>query len=346
MTTPASDNRFKGVTFQDVATPSTPASGDGRLFLDTTDGLLKWIDDTGTVTAVALGSASGDITTDPAWAAKGDLIAGTGNDAASILTVGSNDKILMADSGQSTGLKWVASQTPSTQAFGDAAAEGTADTYARGDHKHAMPANPVGATGVRYPVQTASVASASGTTRAPAFGSAPTNGNTLLMVTVAEGSTSVSGISQTNVTWTNLTTASAGVNPVLELWKGVVSASAGTTATVTWSGTEFHCCIMMEWSGLAGTLSNSATRHVTTDAAGVHPIPLLTPSNVTDLIIAAASSSSNGTTFSNFVGAFMAIVETGRTLGVAWGFPGAAAAYGNMIGGNSATATGLTASIA
>lgn len=83
---------------------------------------------------------SGNVAADTIWDAKGDLAAGTGANTASKLTVGANDTILMADSGQSTGLKWVASQTPSTQAFGDAAAEGTADTYARGDHKHAMPA--------------------------------------------------------------------------------------------------------------------------------------------------------------------------------------------------------------
>ena len=33
--------------------------------------------------------------------------------------------------------------TPSTQAFGDAAAAGTALTFTRGDHKHAMMANPI-----------------------------------------------------------------------------------------------------------------------------------------------------------------------------------------------------------
>lgn len=76
---------------------------------------------------------------DTTWAAKGDLIVGTANDTAQVLTVGSNDTIPMADSGQTTGIKWVPSQTPSTQAFGDSAAEGTADTYSRGDHKHAMP---------------------------------------------------------------------------------------------------------------------------------------------------------------------------------------------------------------
>jgi hypothetical protein len=79
---------------------------------------------------------------DTLWAAKGDIVAGTANDTATVLTAGANDTILMADSAQTTGLKWVASATPSTQAFGDAAAVGTGDTFTRGDHKHAMPAAP------------------------------------------------------------------------------------------------------------------------------------------------------------------------------------------------------------
>lgn len=89
--------------------------------------------------AWAAASGSGSVATDTIFDAKGDLPVGTGADTAAKLTVGANDTILMADSGQATGLKWVASQTPSTQAFADAAAEGTADTYARGDHKHGMP---------------------------------------------------------------------------------------------------------------------------------------------------------------------------------------------------------------
>jgi hypothetical protein len=87
---------------------------------------------------------SGAVATDTIWDAKGDLAVGTGANTAAVLTVGSNDTIPMADSSQTTGIKWVGSQTPSTQAFSDAAAEGTADTYARGDHKHGMPANPGG----------------------------------------------------------------------------------------------------------------------------------------------------------------------------------------------------------
>lgn len=88
------------------------------------------------------GAGGGSVATDTIFDAKGDLAVGTGADTAAKLTAGANDTILMADSAQSTGLKWVASDTPSTQDFGDAAAVGTADTFTRGDHKHGMPANP------------------------------------------------------------------------------------------------------------------------------------------------------------------------------------------------------------
>lgn len=56
------------------------------------------------------GGGGGDITTDPAWAAKGNLIVGTANDTAAILTAGANGKVLSADSAQTTGLAWI-SQT-------------------------------------------------------------------------------------------------------------------------------------------------------------------------------------------------------------------------------------------
>lgn len=80
--------------------------------------------------------------------AKGDLIVATGSGAVDNLAVGANDTIPMADSAQTTGLKWVASATPSTQAFGDAAAAGTGDTFTRGDHKHAMPAAAITSSGL------------------------------------------------------------------------------------------------------------------------------------------------------------------------------------------------------
>lgn len=51
-------------------------------------------------------AAGGSITTDTAWAAKGDLIAATGNDAASVVTVGSDGQTLVASSVASTGVAW------------------------------------------------------------------------------------------------------------------------------------------------------------------------------------------------------------------------------------------------
>lgn len=72
---------------------------------------------------------------DTIWDAKGDIAAGTAADTASALTVGADDTILMADAAASTGLKWVASASPS--AVGTAAVTGTADTFTRGDHVHA-----------------------------------------------------------------------------------------------------------------------------------------------------------------------------------------------------------------
>jgi hypothetical protein len=70
---------------------------------------------------------------------KGDLIVATAADTVARKAAGSNDTILMADSSTGDGLKWVGSQTPSTLDYDDAAAEGSADTYARGDHVHGMP---------------------------------------------------------------------------------------------------------------------------------------------------------------------------------------------------------------
>jgi hypothetical protein len=129
----------QGVNFEDQGSnPATPAAGHTIAFTKS-DGLYVK-DDAGAITG-PLGTGGGAVATDAIWDAKGDLAAGTGANTAAKLTAGSNDTILMADSGQSTGLKWVAAGTPVDQNYDDVAAVGTADTFARGDHVHGMPAS-------------------------------------------------------------------------------------------------------------------------------------------------------------------------------------------------------------
>lgn len=51
-------------------------------------------------------SGAGGVAADTIWDAKGDLAVGTGANTAAKLTVGSNGTIIMADSTQTTGIKW------------------------------------------------------------------------------------------------------------------------------------------------------------------------------------------------------------------------------------------------
>jgi len=51
-------------------------------------------------------SGGGSVATDAIFDAKGDLAVGTGANTAARLAVGSNDKVLVAASGETTGLKW------------------------------------------------------------------------------------------------------------------------------------------------------------------------------------------------------------------------------------------------
>lgn len=66
------------------------------------DGSTAW----SSLAYFAPGGGSGDVATDPIWDAKGDLAGGTGADAAARLAVGTNGKLLVAASGETTGLKW------------------------------------------------------------------------------------------------------------------------------------------------------------------------------------------------------------------------------------------------
>ena len=66
---------------------------------------------TSATSGLAGGGNSGDIALTVDTDAKGDLIVGTGADAATKLTVGSNTQVLTADSSTASGLAWAAAAT-------------------------------------------------------------------------------------------------------------------------------------------------------------------------------------------------------------------------------------------
>lgn len=52
-------------------------------------------------------SSGGGVATDPIWATKGDLAVGTGDDTASILSVGTNGQKFVSASGETEGVNWI-----------------------------------------------------------------------------------------------------------------------------------------------------------------------------------------------------------------------------------------------
>lgn len=101
--TKASENEYPQVTFAEQgSSPSTPASGLGLLYLKS-DGNWYAKNDAGSEYQIT-GGASGIAAT--IFDAKGDIIAASAADTAARLAVGSNKQKLVAESGQSTGLKW------------------------------------------------------------------------------------------------------------------------------------------------------------------------------------------------------------------------------------------------
>ena len=79
--------------------------------------------------ATPAGGGSGDVATDTIWNAKGDLAVGTGSDTAIRVGVGSNNQVLVADSGQTAGVKWAdAANSQLTQPTGTINGTNTAFT--------------------------------------------------------------------------------------------------------------------------------------------------------------------------------------------------------------------------
>ena len=95
------------LTFVEGAAASTPAASRTVIYAKA-DGLMYSKDDAGSETLMSAGSAGIPATIVDA---KGDIIAATAADTVARLAAGANNTILMAASGETTGLKWHALTT-------------------------------------------------------------------------------------------------------------------------------------------------------------------------------------------------------------------------------------------
>jgi hypothetical protein len=204
-----------------------------------------------------------------------------------------------------------------------------------------------GSTGARYPVQDAAAASGSASSQGVTLGATPTTGNHLLLVSESEGGTNISSISQTNVTWTKLAESTASTAPHCEIWIGVAAASAGTGITVNYSGETYCGFTVSEWSGLTGTLDQSA---VSTNVSNQY-IPTITPTDVTALVIAGGSQSTFGADFGPVSGPGLMKFPSNVTgsnstaYAAAFGFLGTSPVIGFFSNGHGGTFSGVTVSI-
>lgn len=103
--------------------------------------------DTDTWVPIGVGAHTHDAVPLTTVAAKGDLLVGTANDTISRVAVGTNNFTLLADSAQTTGVKWAASPTSVLGTTGDilyASSANTLAALAAGTSGYALTANGAG----------------------------------------------------------------------------------------------------------------------------------------------------------------------------------------------------------
>jgi hypothetical protein len=102
--TKASDNIFPQVILDGVTADAAAPTNDNWKLYAKANGIFAR--SSNTIVGPFGAGGSGDVASDAIWDAKGDLAAGTGANTAQKLTVGANGLALIADSVETTGLKW------------------------------------------------------------------------------------------------------------------------------------------------------------------------------------------------------------------------------------------------
>lgn len=174
-------------TANDTAAILTAGSNGQVLSADSGEATgLKW---------VAAGG-SGSLATDTLWAAKGDVVGGTGNDTAAILSVGTNGQVLTADSTQATGLKWASAGSGSVatdtifDTKGDLPVGTGADTAAKltvGTNGQVLTADSAQATGTKWATPTGTYLGRQILTSGSGATYTPTSGATKLVIKIVGG---------------------------------------------------------------------------------------------------------------------------------------------------------------
>lgn len=205
-----------------------------------------------------------------------------------------------------------------------------------------------GATG-RLPVQ--DKASGATGTNTNSFGislaSTPTNGNLLIACVGRDGTGSISSITQTGVTWSQVATSGTGSAPVMFIWKGIVGSGAGTSITIACSSTTFMGAHISEWSGITGTLDNSAIYSAQAGIAVGPRTPLLIPTDPDALVIGICGTTNNSTAYRNMWGmtSFDDMLKTACVSAVGFAFPGLTPVRGVGNANANITYSGLIVSI-